>query len=155
IKRLAVLLLLLISWGASWAQDGAGRITGTVVSEKDEPLAGANVNAFNPVSKESVTVPTNEKGVFEFRSLTAGKSYNITVTHIGYATRQLRNVRVKANENNTILIKMSEGANDLDQFVVVGYGTQRRGDLTGAVAQVGGEVLQDKPLPTVSHGLEG
>src|ERR1700761_1859721 len=155
IKRLAVFLVLLLSWGAVRAQDGAGRITGTVVSDKDEPLVGASVNAFNPQSKESVTVPTNERGVFEFQRLTAGKGYNITVTHIGFTTRQIRNVQVKAHENNSVLIKMSAGTNDLDQFVVVGYGTQRRGDLTGAVAQVGGEVLQDKPLPTVSRGLEG
>src|ERR1700761_5753668 len=123
IKRLNVfmLLLLLFSWGAVRAQDAAGgRITGTVVSEKDEPLVGASVNAFNPVSKESVTVPTNDRGVFEFRSLTAGRGYNITVTHIGFATRQIRNVQVKARENNSIIIKMSAGTNELDQFVVVG-----------------------------------
>lgn len=155
IKRLTVLFVLLMSWGAGWAQNATGRVTGTVVSEKDEALAGANVNAFNPQTKESVTVPTNDRGLFEFRSLTSGQHYNITVTHIGYATRLIRNVLVRPNENNSIIIKMVTGANDLDQFVVVGYGTQRKGDLTGAVAQVGGEVLQDKPLPNVSRGLQG
>lgn len=154
-KRLTVLFVLLMSWGAGWAQNATGRVTGTVVSEKDEALAGANVNAFNPQTKESVTVPTNDRGLFEFRTLTSGQHYNITVTHIGYATRLIRNVLVRPNENNSIIIKMVTGANDLDQFVVVGYGTQRKGDLTGAVAQVGGEVLQDKPLPNVSRGLQG
>jgi TonB-linked SusC/RagA family outer membrane protein len=161
IRPLYFFILLGMAWqlcgGPSLrAQTPAGKVTGTVVTTKDEPLEGANIRAATgPGKNESVTVATNERGLFEFHALIPGKTYTFTITHIGYATQILKNILIKPNENNSLLVRLSEGSNDLDQFVVVGYGTEKRGDLTGAVTQVGGEVLDDKPLPTVSRGLEG
>ena len=158
IRPLQFFLLLSLAWlgyGASAQAQSAGRVTGTVATEKGEPLAGASVKASDTHSAEAYTIASNEHGVFEFKMLTAGKAYNFTISHIGYATRQIKAFLVKPNENNSLLVRLTEGSNDLDQFVVVGYGSQKKGDLTGAVTQVGGEVLDDKPLPNVSRGLQG
>lgn len=137
------------------AQPNSTKVTGTVATEKGEPLQGASVKANNTKSGESYTIVTNEKGMFEFRSLSAGNTYNFTITHIGYAARFIKGFLVRGNENNSLLVKLSEGSADLEQFVIVGYGTQKKGDLTGAVAQVSGEVLNDRPMPNVARGLEG
>lgn len=157
---LRIMLLLGIGWTLSGLQPAVGqtptgRVSGAVLTEKGEPIAGANVKASTKESNESTTIATNEKGLFEFRGLTAGRTYTVTVTHIGFAAKMVKNILVKPNENNSLIVRMSEGSHDLDQFVVVGYGTQRKGDLTGAVTQVGGEVLDDRPSPNVSRGLEG
>jgi TonB-linked SusC/RagA family outer membrane protein len=140
---------------AAQAQSPAGRVSGAVVSEKGEPLIGANITASNPQTKESYATASRAQGLFEFRTLSAGKTYTFTISHIGYTTRVIKGFLVKPNENNSLLVRLSEGSSDLDQFVVVGYGTQKKGDLTGAVSQVGGDVLQDRPTPNVSRGLEG
>jgi TonB-linked SusC/RagA family outer membrane protein len=152
------ILLLGLGWlspGRLLAQGTTGKVTGVVTTEKGQPLEAANVKASDGSAGGSVTVATNDRGVFEFHSLTAGKTYTFTVTHIGYTTRTLSHIVVKPNENNSLLVRMSEGSNDLDEFVVVGYGRERKGDLTGAVSQVSGQVLDDKALPTVSRGLQG
>src|SRR5258708_2829587 len=142
-------------WGQSPAAAGTGTVvTGTVLTEKGEILTGANVKASNTRSNESYSAATNQKGQFEFRNLPAGNTYNFTVSHIGYTTKFVKGFLVKPNENNSVLVRLSEGSNDLNQFVVVGYGTQKKGDLTGAVTHVRGEVLQDKPLPNISRGLQ-
>jgi len=150
----SLLFFVLLRVGVA-AQSLTGVVTGTIATEKGEPLAGANIRASDAHSPENFTIQSNDRGVFVFRALTAGKTYNFTVTHIGFSSKIIRGFLVKPNENNTLLVRLSEGANDLDQFVVVGYGSQRKGDLTGAVTQVGGEVFQDRPSPNISRGLQG
>jgi TonB-linked SusC/RagA family outer membrane protein len=154
IRAVQFLLLLSLGYGVG-AQGVTGRVTGTVATEKGEPLPGASIKASDIHSKDAYTIVSNEQGVFEFRMLTAGKTYNFTITHIGYETRVIKAFLVKPNENNSLLVRLAEGSNDLDQFVVVGYGSQKRGDLTGAVTQVSGDVLQDRPSPNISRGLQG
>ena len=158
IRAYKLFLLLTLAWqlfGGNAQAQSRGRVTGAVVSEKGEPLVGANIKAAATEGSETYSTASNAKGLFEFGAMTAGKTYIFTISHIGYATRIIKGFLVKPNENNTLLVRMSEGSNDLDQFVVVGYGTQRKGDLTGAVTQVGGEVLEDRPSPNISRGLEG
>src|SRR5258708_2135007 len=143
-------------WGQSPAAAGTGTVvTGTVLTEKGEILTGANVKASNTRSNESYSAATNQKGQFEFRNLPAGNTYNFTVSHIGYTTKFVKGFLVKPNENNSVLVRLREGSNDLSECVVVGYGTKKKGALTGAATQVGGEVLKDKPLPNISRGLQG
>jgi TonB-linked SusC/RagA family outer membrane protein len=159
-QLLRFFMLLGLGWSyfggqAVFGQSVTGKVTGAVMTEKGEPVAGANVKANGIQFSESVTVATDDRGMFEFHGLKAGRTYNFTITHIGYATKVLKGVLVKANENNSLLVRLAEGSNDLDQYVVVGYGVERKGDLTGAVSQVSGEVLNDKALPTVSRGLQG
>jgi TonB-linked SusC/RagA family outer membrane protein len=159
LTRLVKIFLLLAFLAGSGqgirAQSSTASVTGTVVTEKGEPLAGASIRANNTQSGASYNVSANERGLFEFKALTAGNTYTFTITHIGYQTRSIKGFLVKPNERNSVLVRMTEGSNDLDQFVVVGYGTQKRGDLTGAVTQVSGEVLADRPSPNISRGLEG
>ena len=76
---LRIMLLLGIGWTLSGLQPAVGqtptgRVSGAVLTEKGEPIAGANVKASTKESNESTTIATNEKGLFEFRGLTAGES---------------------------------------------------------------------------------
>lgn len=136
-----------------WAQDNAG-IKGTVVDNQQVPLAGVSVKLQKAGAVDSTGTVTNEKGMFAFQGLIPGTSYNLTFSHIGFEL-QHRSIQVKQNESNSILVRLKEGSSGLDEVVIVGYGSQKKVNLTGAVDQVSGEVLSDRPMPTISRGLEG
>jgi TonB-linked SusC/RagA family outer membrane protein len=136
-----------------WAQDHAG-IKGTVVDEQQIPLAGVSVKLQKAGTVDSTGTATDQKGMFVFDGLTPGATYNLTFSHIGF-DKQQRSIHVKENETNTILVRLKEGSSGLDEVVIVGYGSQKKVNLTGAVDQVSGEVLSDRPMPTISRGLQG
>jgi TonB-linked SusC/RagA family outer membrane protein len=138
-----------------FAQQFTTGIKGIVVNEKQEPLAGVAVKISQDDSKASATTVTNTKGVFIFARLKAGTTYSLTLTHIGYESKVVKNITIKQNETNSVLVNMKEVVSSLEEVVVVGYGSQRKIDLTGAVTQVSGDVLNDKPMPNISRGLQG
>lgn len=110
-------------------------VTGTVISENGDFLQGVTVKAVNQKQNESYTALTNEKGVFIFRQLTVGASYDFTASYVGYQENTISSFTVKQG-NNSILIKLQPSNNSLDQIVVIGYGTQKRETVTGSIATV-------------------
>ncbi|MGI8950785.1 MAG: SusC/RagA family TonB-linked outer membrane protein [Chitinophagaceae bacterium] len=117
------------------AQQESGIVTGTVVSEKGELLTGVTLKATNTNTKENFTTITNEKGIFVFRKMRIGSNYTITASYVGYETNIVQSFNVK-DANNSILIKLNPSSNSLDQVVVIGYGTQKRETVTGAISTV-------------------
>lgn len=74
----------------------------------------------------------------------------VVVSYIGYLTRE-----VPVNNQSTITITLSEDTQALDEVVVVGYGTQQKKDITGSVAVVSAEDLQEMPVATFAEALQG
>ena len=74
----------------------------------------------------------------------------IQVSFIGYATQE-----ITYTGQSTLAIVLKEDAQALEEVVVVGYGTQKKANLTGAVAQVTGDVLESRPITNVGQGLQG
>ena len=135
------------------AQEHAG-IKGTVVDEQQVPLGGVSVKLKKSGSFDSTGTVTNVKGMFSFEGLTPDVTYSLTFTHVGYEL-QSKSVHVKQNESSSVLIRLISGSSGLDEVVIVGYGSQKKVNLTGAVSQVSGEVLSDRPMPSISRGLQG
>lgn len=124
---------------------GQGRsVHGVVTDDKGNPLAGVTLT----VKGTSRAVTTNDKGQFELPAADAGAT--LVCTSIGYATQE---VRLKGHGSVAVVLK--DAASGLNEVVVVGYGTQKKVDLTGAVSQVGREVFADRPVPNVTRALEG
>jgi TonB-linked SusC/RagA family outer membrane protein len=126
------------------SQQSKTRITGTIIDQTGEPLAGVNV-----VEKGSVTngTFTDANGRFEL-NLSAGAT--LIVSYIGYATQEM------AIGNRTELtITLQEDSQTLDEVVVVGYGTQKKVNLTGAVDVVSSERLSQRPTGNVSQSIRG
>lgn len=117
------------------AAQNTAPVTGTVMNENGEMLFGVTVNAtsFNP--KESFTTTTNEKGLFTFSKLQTGVSYTLTASYVGY-DNAVSNVMVNASSNNSVLIRLQPSNNSLNEVVVIGYGTQSRETVTGAISTV-------------------
>lgn len=110
--------LLMIPFGA-FAQQGM--VTGQVVDEKGESVIGATVQ----IKGTSDGTITDFDGNF---SLKAKVGNTLVVSYVGYSTQE---VKISKQTGNRIVLK--EDAEVLDEVVVVGYGTARKGDLTGAL----------------------
>ena len=78
---------------------------------------------------------TNENGGFSFSQLRAGRSYTFIASYVGYTTDTVNAFCVKSG-NNALLINLTLSNNTLNEVVVIGYGTQKRETVTGAIATV-------------------
>src|SRR5829696_2357229 len=121
-KGISFLLLLLIS-SVVWGQNKT--ITGRVTNEDNTGLAGASVVAKNTTSG---TV-TNENG--EFTLSVPSTATALTISFIGYITRE---VSISGNSVSVSLVR--DAAGNMNEVVVVGYGTQRKSVVTGAISSV-------------------
>ena len=120
------------------------KVKGTVTDENGEPIIGANILEEGSAGNGTIT---DVDGNFE---LSVSNNATLKVTYIGYRTQQI-SVRGK----NTLAIAMASDTEVLDEVVVVGYGTMRKKDLTGAVGLVGGEALSERHTATLATALQG
>ena len=109
----------------------------------NEPLIGANV-----IVKGSTNgTVTDIDGKF---SLEANPNDILVISSIGFKT-----VEIKASEVAKGKVTLQEDSQALDEVVVVGYGVQKKANLSGSVAQVNSEELTNRPISNVSSGLQG
>ncbi|MDR2969134.1 MAG: TonB-dependent receptor [Tannerellaceae bacterium] len=142
-KKLTFLFLcLLASVGLASAQNT--QVTGVVISAEDgEPVIGANVMEKGTTNG----VITNVDGEFE---LSIAPQATIVVSYIGYETQE-----VKVGTSSTLRVVLAESRELLDEVVVVGFGVQKKANLTGAVSVVGDEELAQRPVTSAAQALQG
>ena len=154
-KTVGVLLLLsAISAGTAyavpkWGTAGVKEIqqngvcNGVVTDTTGETVIGASV----VVKGTTNGTITGLDGDFSLSGVTKGSI--LVVSFVGY-----QNTEVKWN-GQPLTIVLKEDTKVLDDVVVVGYGTQKKANLSGAVAAVDGKVLQDRPITNIGQGLQG
>ena len=123
-------------------QQQAQQIQGKIVDAKGEPVIGASV-----LEKGTTNgTITDIDGNFTIRCKTGSL---LVISYIGYKTQEIR-----ASKN--VKITLTEDTELLDEVVVVGYGSQQRKNLTGAVATVDvNKTLDSRPIADVGRGLQG
>lgn len=119
-------------------------IAGKVVDQNDEPLIGVNIQ----VKGSTKGTATDFDGRFTLDDIE--EDAVLIISYIGYQTQE---VAVAGRSDLTIVL--AEDIKTLDEVVVVGYGTQKKANLTGAVDQVGSEVFDSRPMSNVTQGLQG
>jgi TonB-linked SusC/RagA family outer membrane protein len=120
------------------------RVSGKVTGTAGSPLSGVSITirgantgtTTNDAGDYSISVP-NENSVLVF-------------SYVGYNAQE-----VTVGNRTTINISLVASANQLDQVVVVGYGTQRKIDVTGSVSQIKGEEINKQPSPNPISALQG
>ncbi|MDR1092081.1 MAG: SusC/RagA family TonB-linked outer membrane protein, partial [Prevotella sp.] len=118
-------------------------VTGKIIDNDGEAVIGANV-----VEKGTTNgIITDMDGKF---SLSVSDNATLEITYIGYLTQ---NIPV-GNQTN-LFITLKEDAQAIDEVVVVGYGVQKKVNLTGAVTQVTSKVLENRAITNLSQGLQG
>ncbi|MDR2920487.1 MAG: TonB-dependent receptor [Tannerella sp.] len=126
---------------AAFAQNKV--ISGTIVDTNGEPIIGANVK----VKGTSIGNISDIDGNFTFEAPSTG---TLVISYIGYKTQEV------ALGKSIYQITLQDDSEMLDEVVVVGYGTQKKTTLTGAVAQVrGDEVLKGKATTSIAAALQG
>ena len=118
-------------------------VTGRVVDEKGAGLPGVNVVIKGGTNGTS----TDADGKF---SLAVPEGATLVFSFVGYAAQE-----VVVGNQTTINVALVPDTKALSEVVVVGYGTQRRQDLTGAVARVEGAEIVNQPVQTATQALQG
>jgi TonB-linked SusC/RagA family outer membrane protein len=118
------------------AQGKSSTVKGIVQDEKGIPLAGVSVIAKNVKTNYSEGSQTDSTGVFRFNNLPTGGPYNFIFSFVGHESQTLSGYTIKSDASISIVIKLKELENTLDQVVVVGYGSQKKKDLTGAIGSI-------------------
>lgn len=120
------------------------KVTGKVTSKKDgTPIPGATI-AIKGTSKGAVTGPD---GTY---TLNAPDNAVLVVSFIGFTSQEM-----PVNNRQQIDISLEEAVSQMQQVVVVGYGVQRKVDITGAISQVKGEEISKQPVTNAISGLQG
>lgn len=126
-----------------------GSISGKVVDEKGEPLPYANV-----VIKElNKSTQTSVDGAFTI-SVPDG-NYTVIISYISYTSVTINKVSVKAGEKTPLNVTLKGETGSLNEVLVVGYGTQKRENATGAVDQVTAKSIENRPITNLTQGLQG
>ncbi len=152
-KHLLCCLLILSVTATAWAQ--TSEITGIVKDETGQPLLGASVILLNTKTNEKKGIMVNQEGKFQLTGLTAGIPYTISASFIGYTTKTIQNYLLKAGEQATLLIQLNPEASSLTDVVVVGYGSQRKKDVTTAIASIKASDLENQPISNAAEAMVG
>jgi len=125
-------------------QQQSKTITGTVIDNYNEPLIGVNIL----VKGTSSGVVTDINGHFNLEI--TGQEPILIVSYIGYKTQEIR----VGNQQNINITLMPDELG-LEEVVVVGYGTQKKVNMTGAVSSVKMDALNDRPVTNATNALAG
>jgi TonB-dependent SusC/RagA subfamily outer membrane receptor len=142
-KKLWQLLIMCLIGFASFSQ--TRKITGVVTSDGGETLQGVTVKE----KGKQIIVQSDANGKFSI-SVTDKASSVLVFSSVGYITKE-----VQINALNTINIQLTSSSKELDDIVVIGYGTQRKKDLTGSVSKVDIGDLQKAPVRSFEEALGG
>ncbi|MBO9564027.1 MAG: TonB-dependent receptor [Niastella sp.] len=122
----------------------AKEITGKVTDEKGAPLPNVSVNE----KGTSVATQTGTDGTFKIS--VAGESAVLIFTSVGFGTREIR-----VGSKSSIDVVLTANAVALNDVVVVGYGTRKRTDVTGAISSISEKALREVPVTNAQQLLQG
>jgi len=146
-KRILYLLFASLFPVTIWAQ---GSITGTITdAQTGETIPGANV--YIPELERGDA--SDVDGVYNIANIPEG-SYTLTVTYVGYSTHE-QTVQVGSGQTVVVNIEMQMGAIGLDELVVSGYASVNKRELTGSIASVSSEEIENISLQNTEGLLQG
>jgi len=143
LNKYVIIALMLCSYGLGSAQNSDVKVTGTVLAESNgEPLIGVNIL----VKGSPLGTISDLNGVFTVK---AKIGETLRVSYIGY---EAQNVKVTGSN---LTIRLKENDKSLNEVVVIGYGTQKRKDVTGSISSITGDDLRKTQPATFDQALQG
>lgn len=147
LKCWKTLLVLMCSCVFSLNMYAQSTLSGTVVDETGMPAIGATVKIKGSTAAGTAT---DINGHFNLVAVPA-RPITLVVSFIGYTTQEI----AVAPKSNNLKITLTRSTNNLNEVVVVGYGTLKRADVTGTVVSVDAKTLQEIPASNVVDQLKG
>ena len=143
-KNLILLFCVFCSCIPLVAQQNVITVKGKVIdAQMDSPIPGANVLEKNT----SNGIMTDFDGEF---SITVNRGSTLTFSYIGFQTQE-----VVINDDSPITIYLALSAENLDEVVLVGYGVQKKENLTGAVSTISAEKIENRPVTDMMQAIQG
>jgi TonB-linked SusC/RagA family outer membrane protein len=131
-------------------------VRGIVRSEiSGNNLQGATVTVKNAKNNFSASTQTDSTGVFTFSKLPAGAGYSFSFSYVGYEPQTLSGINLKPDATFTLVAELKEPNQKMNEVVVIGYGTQRKKDITGSVVSVSEKTLDEVPANNLTMSLQG
>ena len=141
VKRFFFMIFFGLGIFTVFAQNEA--ISGTVIDNSGQPIPGASI-----IVKGTTTgTSTDFDGNF---TINASPANVLLVSYIGYAPQE-----ISVGNQKTINITLQEDVAKLDEVVVLGYGTQKRSDISGSVSEIAQKEIAKNPTPNLSNALVG
>ncbi|MHA4809076.1 SusC/RagA family TonB-linked outer membrane protein [Flavitalea flava] len=137
------------------AQDETAGVSGITKDQAGHPVGGVTVTAIYPGKNFRTNKLSDSTGVFKFTKLPAGGPYHFTFTSVGYAAAAMSGYTLKPGSLISLVVRLTETSSGLNEVVVVGYGSQKKMNVTGAVDQISGKELANRPIANVFQGLQG
>ena len=119
-------------------------VKGKVTDDNGKPLEGVNIM----ISGTNTGTTTNNRGDYQLNDVPVNAI--LIFRYIGYVTQT-----IQAGNKTLLDVMLESNTTGLGEVVVVGYGTQRKANLTGAVTQVKGDIVQNRPVANVGQALQG
>ena len=141
-KKVLLLLFTVLTAHLLWAQTRT--ITGRVADDKGAPLARVSVQA----KGTNTGTTTADDGTFSLSVPASART--LVFSAVGMETKE-----ASIGDDATINMTLLPQDRALQEVVVVGYGTQRRGEVTGSLSQISGSKLRDQPVQSFEQGLSG
>ncbi|TDQ11287.1 SusC/RagA family TonB-linked outer membrane protein [Pedobacter metabolipauper] len=126
-----------------------GKITGKIVDEKGIPLPGASIKVLE------LNKGTQSAADGSYSISAAPGIYTLTISYISFTSSTQTKVVVKPGESTTLNVSLTAQTGTLNEVLVVGYGTQKRENLTGAVDQISSKALENRSVSNLAQGLQG
>ena len=120
-------------------------VRGRVTTQTGEPLQGVSI----VVKATGKGVSTGPDGSFE---IYVPRNSTLSLSYTGYLTQELK---IGSAARPVYAISLQENKNDLNQVIVVGYGTRKKSDITGSIASISEKSIQDVPSANLSQALQG
>jgi TonB-dependent starch-binding outer membrane protein SusC len=136
-----IMIFFTIAFSNAFGQGSSGLVRGKITDDQNSPLAGASVKG------KLKTVGTNNRGEFE---INAEIGDTLIISYVSFETQ-----KVVVLNRSAISLSLSPVTGALSNIVVIGYGTQKKKDLTGAVASIRGDDLKNVTAADASSLLQG
>jgi len=120
-------------------------ISGKVVDKNGQTLAGVNIN----VKGTDIRTSTDQNGSYTLR-IPSETNATLVFSSVGFMRQE-----IAINQQKTLDVTLLESISNLDEIVVVGYGTQKRTDITGSVASLSVDRLEGMPNSSLSQAIQG
>jgi len=142
LKKMTMLLAMLLVAFTAFAQ--SIKVTGTVTdAQSKETLLGVTVMQ----KGTSNGVITDMDGIF---TISVPATSTLTFTYMGYTKKE-----VKVDGRKNINVEMEDDTKSLDELVVIGYGIQKKSDVTGSISSIGGKDINSQPVSSALQALQG
>lgn len=149
-----LLIFALLYAGLSQAQAQQDQVKGAIQNDKGEFIPGVSIKAIAEKEGKNVTTSSNDKGLFHFKNLVEGASYQFIFSAVGFQSDTLSGYVIQSGKPLSLSVKLLPSSFKLDE-VVIGYGRISRKDVTSSISTIKGEDANVGVFTSPAQMLQG